>query len=113
MGCSQHLKGGFILAYILQVDFNHDGPFGDNMVSTFTDLANSINEEKGFLWKVWTENEKTNEAGGIYLFESKADAENYLLKHTKRLNGFGITNVNGKIFETNDALTTINHGPLK
>ena len=101
------------MAYVLQVDFYQEGPFGEEMVGAFKDLANSINEEKGFIWKIWTENEQTKEAGGIYLFESKADAENYLTKHTKRLNGFGITNVNGKIFETNDALTTINHGPLK
>jgi len=66
------------------------------------------------IWQIaLTENEQTKEAGGIYLFESKEDAENYLAMHTKRLNGFGITNVNGKIFETNDALTTINNGPLK
>jgi len=101
------------LPYLLQVDFNHEGPFGAEMVGAFADLANSINEEKGFIWKIWTENEQTKEAGGIYLFKSKEDAENYLAKHTKRLNGFGITNVNGKIFETNDALTTINNGPLK
>ena len=101
------------MAYVLQVDFNQEGPFGAEMVGAFKDLANSINEEKGFIWKIWTENEQTKEAGGIYLFKSKEDAENYLTKHTKRLNGFGITNVNGKIFETNDALTTINHGPLE
>ena len=101
------------MAYILQIDFNHEGPFGAEMVSAFTDLANSINEEKGFIWKVWTENAQTKEAGGIYLFKSKEDAENYLAKHTKRLDGFGITNVNVKIFETNDALTTITRGPLK
>jgi hypothetical protein len=53
------------LAYLLQVDFNHEGPFGAEMVSAFTDLANSINEEKGFIWKIWTENEQSKEAGGI------------------------------------------------
>jgi len=47
------------------------------MMSAFTDLAKSINEETGFIWKIWTENEVTKEAGGIYLFETKADAEKY------------------------------------
>jgi len=100
------------MAYLLQVDFKQDGPFGEEMVTQFTDLANSINEEKGFIWKIWTESEQSKEAGGIYLFETKEDAESYLAMHTKRLNGFGITNVNGKLFKTNDALTTLNHGPL-
>ena len=77
------------------------------MAEAFTGLANNINGEKGFIWKIWTENEETKEAGGIYLFETKEDANNYLVKHTKRLEGFGINNIKGKIFKTNDALTTI------
>lgn len=100
------------MAYLLQVDFSMEGPFGEEMVSAFTDLAKSINEEPGFIWKIWTENEVTKEAGGIYLFETKADAEKYLDKHTKRLNSFGIMDIRGKIFETNEALSKINHGPL-
>lgn len=100
------------MAYLLQVDFSMEGPFGEEMVSAFTDLAKSINEEPGFIWKIWTENEVTKEAGGIYLFETKADAEKYLDKHTKRLNSFGIMDIRGKIFETNEALSKINHGPI-
>ncbi|MDS9471386.1 monooxygenase [Sporosarcina pasteurii] len=101
------------MAYILQVDFKHEGPFGEEMVAAFSDLAKSINEEKGLIWKIWTENEETKEAGGIYLFEMKEDAEIYLDMHTKRLESFGVTNVNAKIFKANDALTAINHGKLK
>jgi len=100
------------MAYLLQVDFSMEGPFGEEMMSAFTDLAKSINEETGFIWKIWTENEVTKEAGGIYLFETKADAEKYLDKHTKRLNSFGIMDIRGKIFETNEALSKINHGPI-
>ncbi|MFK2825296.1 monooxygenase [Bacillus sp. B190/17] len=101
------------MAYLLQVDFDHQGPFGAEMIAAFTDLAKSINEEKGFIWKIWTENEETKEAGGIYLFETKEDAKNYLEKHTKRLNSFGIADVHAKIFEVNDELSVINHGPVK
>lgn len=100
------------MPFILQVDFRHEGPFGDEMVAAFTDLAKSINEEPGFLWKIWTENEQSKEAGGIYLFETKEDAEQYLTKHTDRLTGFGVPSVNGKIFNVNEALSTINKGPI-
>lgn len=106
-------EGGFIMTYLLQVDFPLEGPFGDEMAGAFTDLANDINGEKGFIWKIWTENEQEKEAGGIYLFETKEDANNYLIKHTKRLSGFGIENVKGKIFKTNGTLSAINHGPVK
>ena len=93
------------MAYILQVDFKMDGPFGDEMAESFTELAKSINEEEGFLWKIWTENPKTKEAGGIYLFQTKETAEKYVDMHTKRLAGFGISPVHAKIFEVNSALT--------
>lgn len=42
------------MAYILQVDFKMDGPFGEEMAAGFKGLAESINEEEGMLWKIWT-----------------------------------------------------------
>lgn len=99
------------MAYILQVDFKTDGPIGEEMTSAFADLAESINQEEGFKWKIWTENKDAKEAGGIYLFESKETAEKYVDMHTKRLSGFGITNVNAKIFSVQTQLTSVNHGP--
>lgn len=100
------------MAFILQVDFKMDGPFGKEMVEGFKELAESINQEEGFIWKIWTEDAMVGEAGGIYLFETKETAAAYLEMHSKRLNGFGITEINAKIFEVNEALTHINNGPI-
>ncbi|MFD6856084.1 monooxygenase [Rhodococcus sp. NPDC060090] len=97
------------MPYLLQMDFPTEGPFGPAMTEAFTELAESINDEPGFLWKVWTENSDTGEAGGVYLFESRETAQRYLDKHTGRLGGFGIT---AKIFEVNEALSAINHAPV-
>ena len=58
------------MAYSLQVDFKMNGLFGDEMAEVFSDLAKGINEENGFVWKIWTENPETNESGGTYLFET-------------------------------------------
>ena len=99
------------MAVLLQVDFPFEGPFGDAMAGALSDLANSINEEPGFLWKIWTENEREKTAGGIYLFADEPSARAYLTMHTERLAGFGITGVRGMIFDINPALTEINHGP--
>ena len=99
------------MAYVLQVDFTMNGPFGDEMAVAFSGLAQSINEEEGFIWKIWTESPETNEAGGIYLFETKETAEKYLEMHTKRLAGFGITGVNAKIFAINSKLSDITKAP--
>ena len=59
---------------ILQVDFPLEGPFGEAMAQQFEDLAKSINDEPRFLWKIWTENESEQEAGGIYAFDSYDNA---------------------------------------
>jgi Putative mono-oxygenase ydhR len=101
------------MAYVLQVDFNMQGPFGDEMAEAFSDLAKSINEEEGFMWKIWTENPEANEAGGIYIFETKETAQKYMDMHSKRLTGFGITDVHAKIFAINKKLTEITKGPIK
>lgn len=101
------------MTYLLQVDFPMDGPFGDEMAQAFKDLAKSITEEDGFIWKIWTENQDAKEAGGIYLFETQVSAQKYLEMHRKRLAGFGIKNVNGKIFTINSKLTEITKGPVK
>lgn len=98
--------------YILQVDFPHKEPFGEEFSQAFTDLAKDIKNESGLVWKIWTENEATKEAGGIYLFNNEKDAHRYLQKHTERLASFGYTNINGKIFKVNEPLSLIDNAKL-
>lgn len=96
---------------LLQVDFEFHGPFGAEMAEALTALANSINREPGFIWKLWTESKKNQQAGGIYLFESEETASSYLKMHTARLKEMGISQVSGKIFDINETLSAINKGP--
>lgn len=100
------------MSYILQVDFPYPGPWGDQMTKAMEDLARSIAEEPGLIWKIWTENEATGEAGGVYLFKDASSAKAYLAMHTARLQNFGIQHVNGKIFEVNQPLSKIDRGPI-
>jgi hypothetical protein len=97
------------MKYILQVDFPYNGPFGENMTNAMTDLAKDISNESGLIWKIWTENQEENIAGGIYLFDNLNDAQRYLDKHTKRLQSFGISDITGKIFNINEELSSINN----
>lgn len=55
------------MAYLLQVDFKMEGPYGEEMSKGFVELAQSINDEPGMVWKIWTEDAAAKEAGGIYL----------------------------------------------
>lgn len=100
------------MAKLLQIDFLYQGPFREQMADQFASLAYSISEEPGFVWKIWTENQSTKEGGGIYLFNDEETAKTYLEKHTARLKEFGIPEVNAKIFDVNEDLSKITHGPI-
>lgn len=97
---------------LLQVDFDFTGPFGDEMSAMLVDLAKSINNEPGIIWKIWTESEKEQLGGGIYLFEDESSAQAYLKMHIARLKEMGIAEVRGLILDINVPLTTINKGPV-
>lgn len=95
------------MKYLMQIDFPHKGPFGHELTLMMSDLANSIAEEKGLIYKLWTENEETKEAGGVYIFDNLNDAKRYLDMHTQRLESFGYTDIKSKIFTINEELSRL------
>ena len=95
------------MAHLLQVDFPFSGPFGPEMTAAKEGLAHDIAGEPGLIWKIWTENPDTARAGGIYLFQTAAQAEAYATKHIARLGAFGITGINAQHFQINDALSAV------
>lgn len=97
---------------LLQVDFEYHGPMGEAMSSALVGLAESINQEPGIIWKIWTENENSKLGGGIYLFEDERSAQNYLDMHSARLKEMGVAEVRGIIFDVNKPLSVINQGPI-
>ena len=97
---------------LLQIDFPFNGVMGEEMSQTFKELAESIRDEKGLIWKIWTQNEETKEAGGIYLFSDAKSAQDYMQMHIERLNGFGVKDIRAKLFEVNEPLSKICKAPL-
>ncbi|MDO5697942.1 MAG: monooxygenase [Dermatophilus congolensis] len=97
---------------LVQVNFPLDGPWGEAMSQEFVGLATSINAEPGFIWKIWIENEAERASGGIYLFDTLENAQNYVAMHTDRLAGFGITGLNATYSEVNVPLSTLNRATL-
>ena len=100
------------MATLVQIDFPFPGPFGEALTAAVAELAQSIRNEPGLVWKIWTENARTKEAGGIYVFSDDAAARAYVDKHRERLKSFGITSVNVKTFDINEGLTRITNGPV-
>ena len=100
------------MAVVLQVNFPKDALFGDEMAAHSKEIAESIAEEPGMIWKIWLENEEEKEAGGLYLFETRELANAYLTMHTERLKAQGWDDIEAKIFDINRALTQITRGPV-
>lgn len=100
------------MAVVAQVNFPMDGPWGSEMSEAFRGLAESINEEPGFLWKVWIEDQAAGLSGGIYLFETRDQAEAYVAMHTERLAGFGIADVSVRYSDVNEELSRLNRAHL-
>lgn len=99
---------------ILQIHFDYNGGYGDEMYKESKDLAQSIKKEKGFLWKIWTESKEDGIAGGIYAFDTRANAEEYIDMHIKRLQEFGVAkNFKYEILDVNDNLSQITNFKLK
>lgn len=97
---------------LVQFDFPAEGPWGSQMSVAYAELAQDITAEPGLRWKIWTENAETQMAGGIYLFDDEASARAYAQKHTKRLEGFGVTDIRALFFDVNEALSRATRGPL-
>ena len=94
---------------LLQIDFSHAGPFGQEMAAMLAPLAEDIAKTNGLVWKIWTENEAAKTAAGIYMFDTHANAQDYLTMHTKRLASFGIADVRARFFTINQLLSATTH----
>ena len=98
---------------ILQVNMTFSIP-RENLEAAWLDAAQPIADVPGLIWKVWLMNEAEHEAGGIYLFESRAAAEAYVagpivsgLKASP-----AVSNISAKFFEVLETHSVVTRGPL-
>jgi hypothetical protein len=97
---------------LLQFDFPFAGPWAGAMTAQLEGLAKDIAAEDGLIWKIWTENESQQRAGGIYLFANAAAAERYRRKHEARLAAFGIGGIVAHAFAVNAPLSAVTRAPV-
>lgn len=93
---------------LMDIHFAWSGPFGEALTEALSELAQSINNEPGFQWKVWTEDRINSRAGGIYLFDTHENCEAYKTMHMARLSQMGINDFVVSIFDVNTPLSLIN-----
>lgn len=104
--------GRLDMAHLLYFEFPSTGPYGPEAAAAYADLAADIADQDGLVWKVWTENPETATAGGVYLFTDADAAARYVEKHTARLAGFGITDIEVRSVGVNEDLSRVTHAAL-
>ena len=90
----------------------YDGPITEEFLAGTKDLAESISQEPGIIWKIWTVEEGTNHYGSTYLFRNRAALETYKSMHVKRLKAIGITVTADHIFDIMEDVSAINNALL-
>ncbi|MEZ4672415.1 MAG: YdhR family protein [Anaerolineae bacterium] len=98
---------------ILQINYKFNTSRAEH-TTLVTPNAEYIAGVSGLVWKVWLMNEAEHEAGGIYLFESREAAQEFVSSPAitsfaahPSLSAFSV-----KIFEAVEPLSKITRGPL-
>ncbi|MGX9352734.1 monooxygenase [Shimia sp. W99] len=94
----------------LHMHFN--APLDENSAKGMMQLAESIAEEPGVVWKIWTHEAGTAHFGSTYLFRDLAALETYKAMHLERLVAFGIIEITDHVFDIMEDLSTVTHAPL-
>ena len=78
-------------------------------------VAPKFSEIPGCCWKIWLINEDHKEAGGVYLFESATELEQYLKSDlfASVVNNPAFSNLQTKTFGVSEAASVITGAPLK
>lgn len=97
---------------IWDLHLTYDGPITEEFLAGTKQLAESIAEEPGVIWKIWTVEPGTNHYGSTYLFRSLEHLETYKAMHVKRLNALGIVITADHIFDIMEDVSAINNAPL-
>ncbi len=98
---------------IWDIHLKYDGLITDEFMEGNKKLAESIAEEPGVIWKIWTHEKGTNHFGSTYLFRNLEFLEKYREMHVKRLNKIGITDIKEHVFDILEDLSQINNAPIE
>ncbi len=96
---------------IVQINYKITVPVAEHL-PLIEPAAAPIAAQPGLIWKIWLQNDAEHEMGGIYLFESREAALDYLDSPiVKGLAHPTIHSVSVKLFEPAEDLSEITHAP--
>lgn len=97
---------------IWDLHMTYDGPMTDEFAEGTKQLAESIAQDAGVIWKIWTLDESTGDFGSTYLFKDLTALETYKAMHVPRLAAIGVTVTSDYVFDIMEDLSVITHAPL-
>ena len=76
--------------------------------------ATTIAAVQGLIWKIWVFREEDLEAGGVYLFENREAAENYLSHPVIQAvrNNPAVASIESKLWDVENSLSAVTRAPL-
>ena len=97
---------------MLQLSFNFSVT-KEEYEKAVSHLADKSANVPGFKWKIWIQNSKRSEAGGIYLFENQASLDEFLAGPlAKTVTGHpALSDFRAKQFRIMKDITKVTRGP--
>jgi hypothetical protein len=100
------------MSSIVQINFAYTESQAD-IENHSEEAAGRFTGVDGLVWKIWLVDEATKTAGGIYLFSTRDQAEDYaageLVKHLKNVRD----NVTVSVFDTIDGAGLVTNAPVE
>jgi len=100
------------MSSIVQINFPYTESQAD-IENHSEEAAGRFTGVDGLVWKIWLVDEATKTAGGIYLFSTRDQAEDYaageLVKHLKNVRD----NVTVSVFDTIDGAGLVTNAPVE
>ena len=98
---------------VLTTKFNYSMPT-EEFKKIMPAVAPKFSEIPGCCWKIWIINEDRKESGGVYLFESATELEQFLNSNLFALvaNNPEFSNLQTNTFDVSEAASVITGAPL-
>ena len=100
------------MAVILQVNFASSPSLAAQSQQDKLDSARQIAQLPGLHWKIWLHDEVSGTRSGVYLFEDRERARDWVEKLTARLAETGATKISIRYFDINVESSRITRAPI-
>ncbi|UWQ91620.1 monooxygenase [Rhodobacteraceae bacterium M382] len=97
---------------IWDLHMTYNGPMTQEFAEGTKQLAHSIAQDPGVIWKIWTIDQNSGDFGSTYLFRDLAALDTYKAMHVKRLAAIGVTVTSDHVFDIMEDLSAITNAPL-